>query len=431
MNRIKNLIRAAFPAGPDRSSWIQADDRILGDASAAMKQTHTNNPRASGARLWRTIMKNRRTRLATAAMIAAAAVLSVGVMDWLVPPAWAIGHTIKALNGVRSIVIRGVGYDDGNVSPFTLWIRPTRSGGEGFDMRFKCADQLIVVRGRKAWVYLADQNLVMIYDDVTTSYGMMRDLQWWYDFAHLNPWVTGKVLAAARHVAEDWEEVYGVDERTGRDSVFVTCAYGSESRFWFVCDLETKLIVEAKYWNWSSPGPEDPPACHATSFTYNEDLDDTLFDFQIPEGVKIIDKAKERETEQEAQALSDQAERLHMEGKYADAIAVYQQVHDRFPQLTDGVPASTALAMMGHGYLRLGEPQKAVEVLQKQLSEYGYLEGHESTYYKLGCAYRDLGRKDEALKAFEECLALGAGRHNPDEYPLQQAREQIRQLNGR
>jgi hypothetical protein len=430
MNRIRHLIRAAFPAGPDRSGWTRADDRICADASAALKQTNTNNSRASGARLWRTIMKNRRTRLATAAVIAAAVVLSSVVMDCLVPPAWAIGQTVKALKGVRSMVIRGVGYDDGDASPFTLWIRPSRSGGEGFDMRFECADQLIVVRGKKAWVHLADKNVVMIYDDVTTSYGMMRDLRWWYDFAHLNPWVTGKVLAAAKHVAENWEEVYGVDERTGRDSVFVTCTYKPESSFWFVCDLETKLIVEAKYWNWSSPDPEGPPACHATSFSYNEDLDDALFDFQIPEGVRIIDKAKERKARQEEQVLSDRAERLHMEGKYAEAIDVYQQVHDRFPKLNNGVSASTALEMMGRAYRQLGEPAKAVEVLQKLLAEYGYLEGCESTYYVLGRAYLDMGDEEKALEAFEHCLDLGKGRREPDQYTLKQAREQIRQLKG-
>jgi tetratricopeptide (TPR) repeat protein len=297
-------------------------------------------------------------------------------------------------------------------------------------MRFECADQLVVVRGKKAWVQLADENLVMIYDDVTTSYGMMRDLQWWYDLAALNPWITGKVLGAAKHVAEDWEEVYGPDERTGRDCVFVKCAYGEQSSFWFVCDLETKLIIEAKYWNWSSPDPESQPACHATSFTYNEELDDALFDFQIPTGVRIIDKAKERKIEQEARVLSDRAERLFMEGKFAESIETYQQVYERFPDLTDGVPASTALCMMGSAYRRLGQPQKAVEVLRKQLAEYGHLEGCESTYYSLGRAYRDMGETEEALKAFGDCLAIGAGRRDPDQYPLKHAREQIRQIKG-
>ncbi|MBN2131225.1 MAG: tetratricopeptide repeat protein [Sedimentisphaerales bacterium] len=375
-------------------------------------------------------MKNRRTRLATGAAVAAAVVLSVVVMDWLAPPAWAIGQTVKVLKSVRSIVIRGVGYDEGTASPFTFSIRPSRDGGEGFDMRFECENQLVIVRGKKAWVHLPDKNVVMIYDDVTTSYGMMRDLQWWYDVASLNPWITGKVLGAAKHVADDWEEVYGQDERTGRDSVFVTCAYGEQSRFWFVCDLETKLIVEARYWNWSSPDPEGPPACHATSFAYNEDLDDSLFEFQMPEGVRVIDKAKTRKIEQEARVLSDRAERLFMEGKYAASIEVYQQVYDRFPDLTDGVPASTALCMMGSAYRQLGEPAKAVEILQKQLREYGHLEGRESPYFSLGRAYLDLGDKEKALKAFEDCLAMGKGRRDPDQYPLKQAREYIERIKG-
>ena len=76
-------------------------------------------------------------------------------------------------------------------------------------------------------------------------------------------------------------------------------------------------------------------------------------------------------------------------------------------------------------------PREAVRALPKQLSECGHLTGCESTYYSLGRAYLDLGEKEEALKAFEDCLALGAGRHGPDEYPLNQAREAIAEIKGR
>jgi predicted Zn-dependent protease len=86
--------------------------------------------------------------------------------------------------------------------------------------------------------------------------------------------------------------------------------------------------------------------------------------------------------------------------------------------------------MMGRAYRQLGQPQKAIEVLQKQLAEYGHLEGCESTYFSLGRAYRDMGDTPRALKAFEDCLMLGAGRHGPDEYPLKHAREQIKQIRG-
>ncbi|UCE47552.1 MAG: tetratricopeptide repeat protein [Phycisphaerales bacterium] len=405
-------------------------DRTLSSALEA-QQVQQRKTAARTPNVWRFVMKNRRTKFATGAAIAATVIVSLTVLNWLTAPAWAIGQTVKALKSVHSLVICGVFHDDETAVPFTLSIRHSKDSRELFDMRVECESDLVVIRGKKAWVYWPDKNVVKIYGDVTTSYGMMRDLKWWYDLTRLNPWITGKVLAAAKHVAEDWEEVYGYDERTGRDSVFVTCTYEPESTFWFVCDLETKLIVEAKYWNWRRTDTEAPPAFHATSFTYNEDLDDALFDFQIPEGVEIIDKAKIRRQEQEARALSDRAERLFMEGRFSESIDAYQQVYNRFPELTNGVPASTALAMMASGYLRLGEPAKAVEVLRKQLAQYGHLEGHESTYYKLGRACLDMGDKEKALKAFEKCLAVGAGRHGPDEYPLKQAREAIAQIKSR
>ncbi len=417
------------PPQPDFEMWRATHAEALRVLKRHPSKRADDGPHETWAiRFGRKIMKSRRSRFATAAALAAAVVLSVVVVDWLAPPAWAIGQTVKALKSVRSIVIRGVGYDDGTAVPFTFSIRRSRDGGEGLDIRVECEDQTTVVRGKKAWVYWPAKNVVNVYEDVTMSYGMMRDLQWWYDVAAFNPWITGNVLAAAQHVFEDWEEVYGRDEHTGRDCVFVTCAYGAQSRFWFVCDLETKLIVEAKYWNWSSPDPEGPPACHATSFAYNEDIDDAVFEFQMPEGVRIVDKEKVRKIEQEARVLSDRAERLLMDGQYAEAIEVYQQVYDRFPDLTAGVPASTALCMMGDAYRELGEPAKAVEILHRQLREYGHLEGREYPYFSLGRAYLDLGDKEKALKAFQDCLAIGAGRHDPHQYPLKHAREYIERI---
>lgn len=369
-------------------------------------------------------MRNRRTRFATAAAVVAAIVVSLTISNWLTAPAWAIGQTIKALNNVSSLVISGAGCDEGASAPFTLWIRPSQEDDEGFDMRFECADQLIVVRGKKAWVHLADKNVVMIYDDVTESDGMMRDLKWWYDLAALNPWLTGKILATVKHVAGNWEEVYGQHEPTGRDSVFVTCTYEPESKFWFVCDLETKLIVEAKYWNWSSPDREGPPACHATAFAYNEDIDDTLFDFQIPTGVRIIDKAKAKRQEQEAQTLFDRGEDLfHQEQKYLEAIEVYWQVHNTYPKLN---VAEEALMMIGLCHRRLGQSEEAIEVFQQAVREYPHLKGWiDATWYYLGREYLDVGQEEEALEAFRNCLAAGEGIRDPERFPLKDAREAI------
>jgi len=428
--KIKELLRRTFQEAHHGSEMTEMDERILSDASTTMRQAVAANQQVHRISVWSNIMKSRITKLTTAAVIIFAVVLSVTILDRATAPAWAIGQTVEALKHVNGLVISGTAHSDSTSIPFKIWIRPSKDNKDSFDMRSECEESIYVVCGKRAWAYWPEENLVKVYDDVTTSYGMMRDLQFWYDLAQLNPWITGKVLAAIKWVADDWKEVYGRDERTGRDCVFVTCSYKPKSKFWLVCDLETKLIVEAKYWNWSCEDLEGPPACHATSFSYKEEIDDGVFEFQIPEGVKVIYKAQERKQEEEARALSDRAQQLFEEKKYAEAIEVYRQVYEKFPNLTIGVPASNALMMIGICYDLLEQPDRAIETYQKQIKEYAHLKGLETTYYYLGCAYMDLGQKEKAIGAFENCLRIGEGVRDPDKFPLKNARNAIDKIKG-
>ena len=78
MNRpgkIKSLIRAACQGRSARSEWTAADERIASDGAEAMRQAYTENQRVPRLNAWRRIMKNRRTKLATAAALAIAILL--------------------------------------------------------------------------------------------------------------------------------------------------------------------------------------------------------------------------------------------------------------------------------------------------------------------------------------------------------------------
>jgi len=78
MNRrwkIKDLIKAACRTNAGGSGWTSADERILSDASAAMRQTRTNNQRVARIGMWRKIMENRMTKYSAAAVVALAAAL--------------------------------------------------------------------------------------------------------------------------------------------------------------------------------------------------------------------------------------------------------------------------------------------------------------------------------------------------------------------
>jgi tetratricopeptide (TPR) repeat protein len=374
--------------------------------------------------IWRTIMKSRITKLAAAAVMILVAVFSITVLDKSAAPAWAIEQTVEALENIQTLVITGTDYWGPESIPFKFWFRFSDENKGSFDMRYESEKQIIVVRGTRAWAYWSEENVVKTYENVKDSEGMMRDLRIWYKIADLNPWITGKMLATLKSFADEWHQTYGKDERTGRECVFVTCSYKPLSTcFSFACDLENKLLLEGKYWRNSNR--TGPPVCHAISLAYNEQISDETFDFQVPQGAKVIDR-KAQKAQQEADALFHRGEMLFEKGQTAEAIGIYRQVHEKYPDLN---VAESALMMIGICYGRLGQREQAIDAFQKSIREYGNLKGWtEPTYFYLGRAYMDTGQKDKALEAFKNCLIMGGGVRDPDKFPLKHAREYIEKL---
>ena len=119
---------------------------------------------------------------------------------------------------------------------------------------------------------------------------------------------------------------------------------------------------------------------------------------------------------------------FHKDKKYAEAIELYWQVYNAYPTLSIG---EEALMMIGICHDWLKQPEKAIEVFQKAIREFPDLKGWiEATWFYLGTEYRQIGQKDKALEAFENCLAVGAGVRDPERFPLKNAREAIAKIKG-
>jgi tetratricopeptide (TPR) repeat protein len=416
--KIEKLIKnARVGTGP------QTDRLITDKAKEVFIETRQASERyRPKLNVWRIIMKSPIMKLSAAAVILLIGISGAIILDRLATPAWAIEQTVKELGKIRTLVICGEDNWGSEIIPFKFQIRFSEEDNGMFDMRFESEKQIIVVRGTKAWAYWHDENTVKIYEDVTSSSGMMRDLRLWYKIAELNPWITGKMLVALKLFADDWQEIYEKDEQTGQEHVFVNCSFKPlSSSFWFVCDTESKLIVEGKYWR--NTERQGPPVCHAKSFAYNEELSDEVFDFQIPEGAKVIN----RDEEQGADILFARGEKLFEEKNFTEAIEVYREVYEKYPNLN---VAETSLMMIGICHNQLGEREKAISTFEKTIREYGNMKGWiESTYFYLGCAYMDEGQKDKALAAFQNCIIMGEGIRDSDKFPLKNAREYIEKLN--
>ena len=408
----------------DIDTNAERDKAVLADVVKALQDSKSKEAAVPQQNIWRTIMESRIAKLAATGAVVLVAVFGITVLDKSATPAWAIEQTVEALDKIQTLVISGTDRYGSESIPFKFWFRISDQSPGSFDMRYECDKQTIVVRGIRAWAYWRNENTVKIYENVKTSDGMMRDLRFWYKISQLSPWITGKMLATLKLFADDWQETYGKSERTGQDCVFVTCSYKPLSMsFWFVCDLETKFIIEGKCWR--NADREGPPECHAINFAYNEKINDKTFDFQIPEGAKVIIK-EEQEEQKEADALFNRGEQLFQEKKTTEAMEVYRQVYEKYPNLN---VAETALMMIGICYERLGQREKAIDTYQKSLREYGHLKGWtESTYFYLGRAYMKTGQNDKALQAFQNCILMGEGIRDSNKFPLKHARECIEKL---
>jgi hypothetical protein len=421
MNRaekIKELLRKTYGESADGSNLRRMDERILCDASTSMRKTVAANQRIYPISKWRKIMRTRKVKLATAAAILVAA-FALMTLDRSVSTAWSVEQTIAAIERVKSLQIKGTALWGPDSEPelvnFSFWILSPGENSEPLKMRFECEKRIVVVQGNVAYECRPDEKVARI------KHGPgIDDLKYWYKAAELNPWLTGEMLETLRLFSDDWNQATQIDPNSGKEQIIVTCSYHpSNTSFCIVIDPKSKLMLKARLWK--NLHQEGEPDVHAQTFIYNEDIPDELF--EIPPGFTIVN---EKEIE-ESEALFNQGEDLfHKEKKYAEAIAVYQQVYEKYP---DQNIAETALMMIGVCYDWLGQPEKAIEAYQKAISEYPNRKGwSETTYFYLGCAYLDTGQKEKALDAFEKCLATGEGVRKPEQFPLKDARECIAKI---
>lgn len=396
----------------------EMDKKILDDALMVYKKSEKNKPVQIQPNFWRAIIKNRITKLATMAAIIFITVLGITLLDKSTPPAWAIGQTVEALEKIETLTITGVSAYGPEQIPFKCWIKFSGQNGKSLNIRYECEREVVVVRDNLAFGYNPRSNQVVIYSGPKSH----QNLQVLYKIRELSPWITGRMLNVLKLLADDWLETYEKDPQTGSDRVVVTCSYKPlNASFWFVVDLDSKLIIEGKHW--FNTNREGPPNLHADSFIYNKDIPDQTFDFKIPGNAKIINQ---RDLEQ-ANILFDKAFKLFDKDKnYSEAIKIFRQVYELYP---DQNIAEESLSMIGICYGAMDDYQKAIEYFEKAVSEYPNLKGWiESTYFYLGRAYTETGQKSKALEAFRSCLTIGEGIRDPNTFPLKHAREYIEKL---
>jgi hypothetical protein len=264
------------------SAGAELRKQILDDALKAHKQTVTQ-PAFDKPDIWRIIMKSKRIRLATAAVMFIAVIAGLSILNITSKPAWAIEQTIEALRHIKAVHISGIGNccPEGSRSPVEIWMRPNSTNPDtSGDFRYQ--------EGQYAtYVASEEKNLTYVY----------------------NEWGNGKIVYISKELNrrggglfpgsdwleqlkkqdKNWQEEYRKDEVTGRDSVFVKLEWSLDNmKYWVMqFDLENKLPVRAAVWY--DERREGKPRYEYSSFEYNPELPADFFDFEIPDGAQVID----------------------------------------------------------------------------------------------------------------------------------------------
>ncbi len=254
---------AAYLENLPTPDGAQVDGKVLPDALATMHRTKNQHAAQSSRAMWRTIMTNKISKLAAAAVVIVVA-LSLTVFDGLTKPTWAWEEAIEALKDFQAVHVVGA-FPGGTAE---IWMRANATKTQSTDVVVKGSHGAITwTRDGSTYHYEPGQNTV--YYEHALTIGMA---QW-----------LGPDLLEMLSAAENAEVVRGKDPATGRDRVMLLCSlidvHGAQS--WIIeFDAGSKLPVAMKQWpNLDRSGP---PTFDAFKLTYYEDLPDSVFDIQIP-----------------------------------------------------------------------------------------------------------------------------------------------------
>jgi len=264
-------------------------DRLEHGLRSALARQARPKDQSLGIR--RVIMKSRITKLAGAAIVILAFVLSTTILNRSVSPAWAIEQSIEAVSQYRAILIEGSQSERTWRKDGSSELKPSKSwavANEDQTMIKKYRAEvdgvpIITTNGQKTWRYDLQTNTVHVENRPYVA------SECWFGSRLLDQL---KVFHDSGVITR-WEVTYGKDPVTAKSRVFLAIAwldkrYNGPRSLRLEFDMESKLLVSLKQWenaNWDGPA-----TLLGEKITYYENLPDDLFEFEIPEGATVIEE---------------------------------------------------------------------------------------------------------------------------------------------
>lgn len=268
----------SFAAGAEMRS------RILGDALATAEESRKASPALAGQSKRSKIMKSPITRIAAAAVVVIAVILSIHLWDKSTPSAYAFTQTVEAMKGKRSFHIR-------------TYFRQRRKcefwaqfDEEGKLVRFRQEEgddpKRILLTTWKDGVrsqYYPPPWGIKLMTRVDNSGGGLEDLEEFDPETVVQE--VHKLVAAGKAVME----IQDPPRHAHLMTIHVKRIDGKPLRQVLVVDPDTKLVVRVDdYWG----GGEKEKAFHhgIEVLEYNKTIDPRLIDPSLPEDTLIMDQ---------------------------------------------------------------------------------------------------------------------------------------------
>jgi hypothetical protein len=330
-------------------------------------------------RIERRFPMSRLMKIAVAAVIIIAAVLTITFLDKSLTPAYAINQTVEALKNVRFLHI--IGRDDTGQIKDERWIE---IGMDGLQVRYRQDNPPpwnlgVIEDGESTAVYRHDKQAVIIYD--------RKDMQ--YQWA-------GELGKALENLRQEGKILKENDTYKGQRAHKVWWPYMSAECY---VDPQTKL----------------PMAMGNTELSY-EDPPAGTFDIIFPEGYAVLDKRRgapagsvpewlleEESIQQEAHDRFRQATHALANGSYTEAAELFEFVTEH----QSG--RNWAWFWLGSAYYAQGQYEPAIEKFTKVLEMFkAYGGGGDKPLnycnYARGLAYARSGNLEAARADLQVCL---------------------------
>ena len=226
-----------------------------------------------------TIMKNPITKLAAAAAMIVAVILSANLWDRSAPSAYAVEQTIEAMRSIRSVHAYCTDWDD---SRGEVWVQIDPETGLEEYSHADIGNLVIVGTPQATYYYYKDKNLVRIRNEYVPA----SEIRFSSFFEDIVGWVqqyNGKLTISSKYDDDLKREVILVHVTVPAQADF------GEMEFVVDVDIQTKPPLSVR----KLKGKPGQGVKSVDRIEYNVTIPKGTFEFQIPEGARVIYENKD------------------------------------------------------------------------------------------------------------------------------------------